>query len=253
MWHSPYCAEHIHLKEVDSTNTELLKRASEGAPEGTIVTADRQIAGRGQRGRKWVSPSLKGLYYSILFRPVGPLEKISLMTLMAGIAVYETITQICALKADLKWPNDILIKGRKVAGILTESTWEGQKPTAVVIGVGLNLSFHEADFPTDIIFPATSLVMETGTNVSREILFTRMTDMFYFWNKQLWAEKNDTTVAEWMARSSLMGKNITLSAPQGVFNGTVTNISPQGHIQLKLNSGDNISLNSGTILSIQTS
>lgn len=149
----------INFKEVDSTNKEAHSLALQGFKEGTVVTADRQTKGRGRRGNLWHSPE-GGLYCSIILRPKIMPKEIIIFEKIAGIAVWETITHLVPQKSVIKLPNDVLIKGKKVAGILIETKGGKDKLTHLIIGIGINCYGNLASFPSDLKSRVTSLSQE---------------------------------------------------------------------------------------------
>lgn len=162
-----------YFAEVNSTNDTALSLANAGAPEGTSVLADAQRAGRGRRGHAWFSPPGAGLYLSVIARPAqadGSTKALSLVTLAAGVAVAEAVTQVTSLPVELKWPNDIVIgrPWRKLGGLLCESVGTGSRVEAVVVGIGINL--RPAAYPPELAHRATSIEAELGRPVDRASL-----------------------------------------------------------------------------------
>lgn len=158
--------ELICLEEVDSTNTYAKRLALSGAPDGTVVIADCQTAGRGRRERLFQSPKGKGLYLTALLRPCLPAEQLIPATAMAGVAVCDAVERTCGVRPGLKWPNDPVLGGRKLSGILTELTGTLE----LIVGIGINVSQTEEDFSPDVAGMATSLERELGRSVSRPAL-----------------------------------------------------------------------------------
>ena len=157
------------LRSTTSTMDVAAKLAHEGAPHGVVIAADEQTAGRGRRGTTWVSPPGAGLYFSFIARPSAGAD---LITLAAGVAVRQGIRAATGLAADLKWPNDVIVDRRKLAGILAEGVAIGSPGQAVVIGVGVNV--QAAAYPPEIAARATSLEGELGKTVDREMVLTEM-------------------------------------------------------------------------------
>ena len=152
----------LRYNSLDSTNTEAANQARQGADEGLCVIARQQTAGRGRHGRTWVSAKDSGLYFSIVLRPTIATRFLPLITLMAGVAVYDTLKEL-GLKPDIKWVNDVLIGEKKICGILAE-TVETPLGIAVVVGIGINLT--NANFPDEIADTATSIQAVTGDRKS---------------------------------------------------------------------------------------
>lgn len=158
--------ELICLDEVDSTNTYAKRLALSGAADGTVVIADGQTAGRGRQERLFQSPKGKGLYLSVLLRPRLPAERLIPATAMAGVAVCDAVERTCGVRPGLKWPNDPVLGGRKLSGILTELTGALE----LIVGIGINVSQTETDFSPEVAAVATSLEQELGRSVSRPAL-----------------------------------------------------------------------------------
>ncbi len=169
-------AEVYHFETVDSTNTVCRRLAMEGAPDGTAVVAARQTAGRGRMGRHFESPEGMGLYLSMLWRPVTSPEGLLPLTAMASASAAEAIRRVTGADVGIKWPNDLVLHGKKLAGILTESALTGSGGVAyVVIGIGVNLWQKPSDFSPEVAKMATSLAAE-GYAVDRTALETALTD-----------------------------------------------------------------------------
>lgn len=161
---------------IESTNTEAKRLAEEGASHGTVVLARMQTAGRGRRGRNWISPPDSNIYFTLLLRPKFEPDKASMLTLVMAHSVAKAIRQETGLEAGIKWPNDIVIDGRKICGILTEMNTEREAIRNVVIGVGVNV--HEQQFPPELTDKATFLDAEYGGRVSRERLLEAILKAF---------------------------------------------------------------------------
>ena len=148
------------LPLVGSTQDEALSWAREGAPEGSLVVADRQTAGRGRRGRTWHSPAGRSLYASLLLRPRTGGAALGVLTTAAGLAIAEAIEGLYALRAELKWPNDVTVGGRKLAGILVETVVAEGRAEIASVGMGINVSWTQEEFPRDVAPRATSILLE---------------------------------------------------------------------------------------------
>lgn len=159
------------LAETESTNDEVRRLAAEGAPEGTVVVAEAQSAGRGRRGTAWHSPPGRGLYLSVLLRPPGPAADATRFTLASAVAACEAARGVGAHEVAIKWPNDLLWQGRKVAGTLAELRTSGTAVLDLVVGTGFNVDQGEEDFPPELSGRAASLRMAAGGPVDRERLF----------------------------------------------------------------------------------
>lgn len=164
----------LALSEVDSTNTYLKRIALNGAPEGTVVVAEQQTAGRGRLNRSFQSPKGKGLYLSALLKPTLPPERLLSLTPLAGVAACCAIERICGVRPGIKWPNDLILQDRKLAGILTELVQADDGSFCVVLGIGVNMSQTLQDFSPDVAEIATSLLLCLGREISREILVSTL-------------------------------------------------------------------------------
>lgn len=145
---------------VDSTNAWVRRLAEEGAPEGVLALADAQSHGRGRHGRRWESPAGLGLYCSVLLRPLLPAERLGLLTLASGVAAAAAVRRTCGLQARLQWPNDLIVEGQKLGGILVETSLSGARLRSAAVGWGLNLKQRRGDFPPGLRRRATSLRLQ---------------------------------------------------------------------------------------------
>ena len=159
----------IHRFEtMDTTMREAAERAERSEPAGTVVVADQQTAGRGRLGRSWASERGTGLYCSLVLRPRLPAVEAPVVTLALGLAVGRALHRVCGVACDLRWPNDVLLRGRKCCGILTEMTAAGDHVRHIIAGIGVNV--NQEAFPEELRETATSLRIETGCEYSREAL-----------------------------------------------------------------------------------
>lgn len=156
-----------YLDEVDSTQTIIHRLAYENAAEGALVIAERQLAGRGRMGRKWHSPKGKGIWMSLLLRPRVPLQFTPQLTLLCAVALCRTIQKTVNVPVGIKWPNDLLIDGKKICGILLESNAEDERLRYVAAGIGISANLELDDYPEELRGIATSLLLESGKPVDR--------------------------------------------------------------------------------------
>jgi BirA family transcriptional regulator, biotin operon repressor / biotin---[acetyl-CoA-carboxylase] ligase len=163
-----FIGKNVHYEEsVESTQKIAHLLAYEDAPEGTVIIAEEQLSGRGRMDRKWHSPKYTGIWMSIILRPNIPLPKAPQLTLLAAVAIVQAIEDLTGLLPEIKWPNDILIKGKKVTGILTELEAEADRINSIIIGIGMNVNQTNDDFPSELQQIATSLSLEKGEKVAR--------------------------------------------------------------------------------------
>ncbi|WP_116453402.1 biotin--[acetyl-CoA-carboxylase] ligase [Blastococcus litoris] len=215
------------VPEVGSTNAELVALAAAGEPEGVVLVAEHQVAGRGRLDRSWTSPPRAGLTVSVLLRPDVPAARRGWLPLLTGVALGEAVGEASGVRASLKWPNDLLaLDGRKLAGILAESSG-----TAVVVGVGLNVSTTAAELPDT----GTSLSRVTGATVDRApvlLAFLRALERRYRrWTAALGDPVSSGLVADYLAWSATVGTEVAVSLPDGsVLEGTATAVDWDGRL-----------------------
>jgi BirA family biotin operon repressor/biotin-[acetyl-CoA-carboxylase] ligase len=226
----------IHcLETTDSTNSRVRDLGLEGAADGTVVTAEEQSAGRGRRGRSWVSPPGRNLYMSVLLRTDLPAEAVSQLSLLAGVAACEVLREWCD-DAALKWPNDVLVGGRKVVGILSELEARRERPF-VVLGIGINVNMALEEFPEDLRDKAGSLLMATGKPVDRGrvagLLLSRLEERYEDLRRHGFAP-----IAErWRTLSGFLGRSIRVQEPGGIVEGKVVDLDGDGALRLRLEDG----------------
>ncbi len=216
----------IKLEAVSSTQDYAKRLAAEGAPEGTVVVARIQERGRGRLGRRWLSPE-GGLWFSLILRPSCAPARVSGLTLLAAVSVTEAINAKTSVNAGIKWPNDILIGGKKLGGILTEMTAAMNVVDYVVLGVGLNVNVETAEFPHDLLMPATSLKEETGRESDLdEILDAIMDNLTRDYG--LFVGHFNDVMSRWKALSIVLGREVIVSQPGKRITGTAFDIDGDG-------------------------
>lgn len=221
-----------HYELIDSTNKKARELAEAGCPHGTVVTAAGQEAGVGRRGRSWSSESGQGIYMSVVLRPQLPTDKASMLTLVAAMAVSKAIYGIirdCGIFPFIKWPNDIVIRGKKVCGILTEMTTKNGEIDYIVVGIGVNV--HNREFPKEIEHMAASIEAEIGHDVARESLAPLIWQEFekYY---DVFMETQDLSLLqeEYQQMSANKGRKVTVLDPKGEFEGTARGITANGEL-----------------------
>lgn len=215
-------------ESVESTNDEVRVLAQAGGPDGLIVLAVRQTAGRGRRGAAWFSPAGESLAFSILVRPEEPKMLWPRLALAAGLAVAEAVEEF-GLQAGIKWPNDVWIGGRKAAGILVEAGSD-----FAVVGIGLNI--NSIAFPPEVAEIATSMRMEAGQEFSRAGVLAEIVSKFS--RRRLQIENDfDRLISEVGVRCVLTGRRVTLITANGPKTGTVEGIAPGGELLLRTAEG----------------
>src|SRR5210317_1291861 len=227
----------ISLDEADSTNLQACRLGDVGADDGLVVIADRQSSGKGRMGRQWESPGGVNLYASILLRPpVLPFEAPKL-TFLSAVAVCRAIKNCTGLQPTVKWPNDILLNGAKVAGLLNEMSSETDQVHYVVLGIGVNLNMRAEQFPADLRYPATSLAIAYGKAVSR-LAFTRSLlqelDVLY----QLYLEEGSSPIfTAWAELCELTGKRVQVDCNNLLIEGTMVCLADDGALLVRTSAG----------------
>jgi len=169
------------FQEVDSTSEEAARLAVRGASEGTVVIAHAQRRGRGRMGRQWASPPGLGVYLSVILRPPIPAQQAPVLTLLGAVATAEAIDRATGLATGIKWPNDLIVRGRKVGGVLGEAAVEGASVQHVILGIGLNVDQTEADFEGRLQTAATSLRIESGRAIDRIAMIRSLCESLDSW------------------------------------------------------------------------
>lgn len=223
----------IVLDTVTSTMDEAFRLGNGHCPEGTLVVAEAQSKGRGRRGRAWSSPKAKGLYFSFVLRPSLPLNQLAQLTLMSAVAVAEAIEDISDLKPLIKWPNDILLEDRKVAGILTELRAESDQVQFVVVGIGLNVNTSAHQLTTG----ATSLKVASGQGFNRTQVFQAILRSLDKWYLRLYHHGFTRVMEEWKKRECTLNKRVRLTDPHGIIEGEAIDLDEDGALLVRKNNG----------------
>lgn len=224
-----------HRERADSTQRVAKQLALEGAEEGTVVVAEVQTAGKGRRGRRWFSPP-GGIYLSIILRPQLEPPRVPLLTLLGGVAVAKALRRGCGLKPKLKWPNDVLLGGKKVGGVLTEVCAEAEVINHCVLGVGVNANFGVSQLPRSIRETSTTLLEELGRPVQRLRLAREVLEQVDRLYKGI--RKPNKILEEWRSLDCTRGAWVRVDGAQGVFEGRALGINSNGALIVRLPSGD---------------
>lgn len=199
------------LARTGSTNADAFRQAEQGAPEGTVVLADTQSGGKGRMGRSWESPGGVNLYASVILRPSVPPYEAPQLTFLSAVAVARAIEQVAGLRPEIKWPNDVLTGGKKVAGLLNEMSAETDAINFVILGIGVNLNMTAEQFPPDLRHPATSLLLETGRPVGRArfaaVMLNELDRLYTCFLSQGFGPVRE----EWQQRCNAHGRELTVS------------------------------------------
>ena len=233
------------FREIDSTNEEAKRRAQQGAPHGSVFVAERQLGGKGRLGRVWVSPPKTGLWFTILLRPEEAPSQVAGITLLTGLAVCRAIHGATGCGAMIKWPNDIVIGGRKVCGILTEMSAEIDRVHYAVVGIGINV--NNEDFPPELSVKATSLRMETGKPVSRVHLLQRILEEFESPYDAYIEKGGPFFLEDYKKRCVTLGRTVGAIRGREQIAGTAVDITPDGELVVRLKNGELLQINSGEV------
>jgi BirA family biotin operon repressor/biotin-[acetyl-CoA-carboxylase] ligase len=235
-----------HFYKIGSTNTSAMAAASEGAPEGSVFLAEEQTAGRGRGANSWQSPRSTGIYCSVVLRPLLPPSDVLILSLAAGLAVQAAIRQIDSrVNIDLKWPNDLLIDGQKVCGILTEMNAEATRVRHIVVGIGINV--NQASFPSEL--RATSLRLATGSEWSRvELVGALLKSLDREYQALVSGADAHESVRERFTQNSswVFGKKVRIEESGSAFDGTTEGLDSRGFLQIRTQHGLQVVL-SGTV------
>jgi BirA family biotin operon repressor/biotin-[acetyl-CoA-carboxylase] ligase len=238
----------IHcLGLTDSTNRQAKILAQKGAPEGTLVLADRQTQGRGRMGRSWDSPR-GGIFLSLVLRPALPPFEAPAITLVAGVAASETLVHLTGLEARIKWPNDILIKDRKIAGILTEISSEMDAIDHVVMGIGINVNLTADDLAPEVRPLATSVCIGAGREFSRVALIQEFLKRFDRDYARLQSESFSAVRQRWKALTDIIGRRVRVEMIGRVCEGVVADVDQEGGLILEDKAGDLCRVISGDVV-----
>jgi BirA family biotin operon repressor/biotin-[acetyl-CoA-carboxylase] ligase len=235
-----------HFYKIGSTNTAAMAAAADGAPEGTVFLAEEQTSGRGRGANSWQSPRSTGIYCSAVLRPAMPPSDVLALSLASGLAVHAAIQQVDSrVDPDLKWPNDVLIGGKKVCGILTEMNAEATRVRHIVVGIGINV--NQPSFPKEL--QATSLQLVTGSEWSRVELVAALLKSLDREYRQLVEDPGvcSSILQRFAQKSSwVFGKKVRIEENGSAFEGTTEGLDPRGFLQVRTLHGVQIVL-SGTV------
>jgi BirA family biotin operon repressor/biotin-[acetyl-CoA-carboxylase] ligase len=232
-------SKQIHyFAEVDSTNSHARRLAEHGARAGEIVIAESQTHGRGRLGRPWISPAHVNLYLSVILRPQLPPIDAPQITLMAAVALAEALAPFIPVVPEIKWPNDILAEGRKLAGILSESACHAELIDFVILGIGVNINYPVESMPDAIRKRATSIISLAGASVAREDVVRRLIQALDRCYGELEETGFQTLAPRWEARFRLRGKKVRVEMTDRIISGTARGIDRDGALLLEDSRGD---------------
>jgi BirA family transcriptional regulator, biotin operon repressor / biotin---[acetyl-CoA-carboxylase] ligase len=225
------------FEETTSTNDVIEKLARDGVKEGAVVFAESQTKGRGRLGRRWMSPPRRGLWFSVLLRPQLPPASVTQLTIAAATAMFRSIRAQTGLSPGIKWPNDILMGGRKVAGILTELSAELDKVKYVILGVGVDVNLTATEFPPELRKLATSLKIETGHKVNRAELAVRILQELDHDYARVCSGQFEAVANEWEEHCSTIGHNVVIHVGDRKIQGCAESLDADGALLLRTQHG----------------
>jgi len=235
-----------YYPQTGSTNDEAYRLGAEGLPEGTVVVAESQTKGKGRMERVWHSPAGSNIYTSLILRP--PLRPAAApqISLVAGVAVAELLEQYCPGRVELKWPNDVLIQGKKICGILAQMKTAGEDIDFVVVGIGINVNIGQSQFPAEILKTATSLSIETGREIARQDLIISLYENFAKWYIKLLQNGFATIKEKWLNMAPMIGQTVQILFQNEIVVGKALDLADDGSLiiltadnkKLKISAGD---------------
>lgn len=228
---------------VDSTNARALALAADGAPEGVIVAARQQTAGRGRLGRAWVSPLDTGLYMSFILRPNLAPTALPLISIAAGVAAACAVEKTCGMRAGLKWVNDVVHRGKKIGGILCEM----QNPPAVVLGIGINLRLHPNEMPEEIRERADSIENITANPVDTNVMAAALCLEVERVYAQLMSNDRQSVLQQWKNYSATLGRHINAFYGTETTRGKAVDLAENGALVIETDEGERIVLHAGEV------
>lgn len=227
--------EIVCIDSCESTNDQAWKLAVEGAPSGTVVFAEEQTKGRGRFGRTWSAPKGACLLCSTILREPVEVERVPLVTAVAALAAADVVAE-AGLEPAIVFPNDVYVRGRKIAGVLVESRFVSSKPDLFVVGIGLNVNVGRRDFPADLRETATSLAIEKGAEADRAAVARALLEALDGWVAELDGPLKNLRKA-WRDRAFVLGKRVRIREKGKSFEGTVTEVDPLDGLEVRLERG----------------
>ena len=228
----------ISLETVDSTNAFAVELGERQAAHGTVVVAEKQTKGRGRLGRTWASPSGGNIYMSVLLRPSVRLEDVTILTVMAGVACVRALRDATGVPVAIKWPNDLMVDGKKLGGILTEIKSASGRVSFAAVGIGINVNADFGNFPPDIRDLATSLKIETGVRYPKNSLITGILKEMGHWYDILLKTGKRPLIEAWRSFSPMLGRQVrVVMINSETLTGIAQDITDEGMLLVRLPSG----------------
>lgn len=242
--------EYVYLPEADSTNIEAKRRLRQqgSLADGLVVVADHQTTGKGRMGRKWHSVPGKGLYFSVVIFPQAlPMSKASLLTPLTAVAVCRALVKFTGLPIELKWPNDLMLNGRKLGGILLEASGETDRLRYAVIGIGINVNLTKQDVPDSLADIATSLYLEGGKLVPRRYLLQEVLGFLDTQYREFLTLGSGPMLTEYRRLCSTLGQKIRFMWQDEIWSGLAIGINSDGGLMVETDSNELLILRSGDV------
>jgi BirA family biotin operon repressor/biotin-[acetyl-CoA-carboxylase] ligase len=229
---SRFAVNVVYVERIDSTNRLAKELASAGGPEGTVVIAETQTAGRGRMGRHWVSPGQLNLLFSVIVRPECPPEDLFGLTMAMALGALEAIQERCGLAAKIKWPNDLFVGRKKLGGLLTEFTLEERRVAYAVLGLGLNVNWSPQQ-EKEILQPATSIVDETGKRTPRGELLAMILRRFEILYQRLRSGDLEAILRYRNERCMILGREVVIMGQEAGLRGVAARIDRDGALVIR--------------------
>ena len=243
---SLFATNTLYYKSLHSTNIRAKALASDGAPEGTMVIAEVQTSGRGRMGRRWFSPAYRNLLFSLLLRPKIQKEQIFALTMILALATIDGVEDVSGLLPMIKWPNDLYVGRKKLAGILTEFSLRDGETDYVILGLGLNVNWRP-EGEREISNPATSIFAETGIKVSRNDLLIRILRFLDSYYHDVRSGSVDFFYKRWNALSLITGREVDIESEEGRISGKAVRIEYDGALIIEGEKGEEQKVISGDV------
>ncbi len=234
----------------DSTNDDLWDLGRRGAEDGTVVIAEMQRAGKGRQGRQWVSPANRNLYMSVLLRPSFTPAEAAMVTLMAGVEIAKALEEVFPLQPRIKWPNDLLLKGKKAVGILAEMEAEQEGIRFLVLGIGVNINMTPDMFPPDLRYPPTSVQIELGRPVERLPFVRRLLERLDEGYERLLLEGGSWVLESWQGYCAHTGERLEVGTAKGTLQGRFRGLDEEGSMILENDAGQQERIRAGDVLRV---
>ena len=239
----------IRHESINSTNEFAL--SLRGPESGTVIIADSQARGRGRRGRVWISPPGSNIYMSAVLKPEIAVRDVAFLTVAAALACAFALRSKTGLNVNIKWPNDLMVSGKKIGGILTELRSGQDKINFAVIGIGINVNSRDEDFPGALVNIATSIKEVTGKYFSRSGIIAEILNELERWYKKLMGDGRFLLLEEWKRLSCTIGKEVRVTLCNEVIAGFAEDIDEEGMLVLKLASGERRRISAGDLTELR--